>query len=507
MLFNHNSSPLNHKQKRGYLNKGKVMKSCGFIRGLLGPATCALLLLTAKAGFCQSTLPVPTNAPVVTIIATDPLASEAGDTGMMTIYRTGDYKADLRIFYGIGGTASNDVDYVGISNSIVIPAGTNSARIVITPIDDKLAEGDETVSLHLLQPPYLSPVASSYLIGNPNTAIVVIHDNDTNASNRPPVVNITSPPNGAIYIAPANITLLAGAFDADGTVSTVEFFEGGNSLGIATNNPISAGAANAFHLNWPNVSAGQYILTAVATDNQGATGTSAPVRVVVKTGPLTNPPPIVSIVATDPIAVENPGTNRFILPPIAMTFTNYIGGTNTATFLVRRVGDTNNDLTVSYDIGGTASNGVDYVALPGNVTIPAGQRFALITVIPLENIDATAKRFETVILSLRPAIAVDPQAAVPYLVGEPRKAEAIILEENRYPWPIPAVLPDGSFHLGLSATNGQNFCIQVSTNLVDWASICTNTVVKDGIHFADPDASSLANRYYRVVPVSAPPVY
>jgi Bacterial Ig domain/Calx-beta domain len=483
------------------------MKSCGFIRSLLGPAACALFLLISKAGFGQGITPVPSNAPVVTIIATDPSASETGDTGTMTIYRTGDYKADLRVFYGVGGTASNAVDYVGISNSVVIPAGTNSAQIVITPIDDKLAEGDETVSLHLLQPPYLSPLASAYLIGNPSAAIVVIHDNDTTASNRPPVVNITSPPNGAIYIAPANISLLAGALDADGWVSTVEFFQGSTSLGITTNNPLSGSAINPFRLSWTNVPAGQYILTAVATDNQGATGTSAPVRIVVKTGPVTNAPPVVSIVATDPIAVEKPGTNRFILPPVAISFTNYISGTNTATFLVRRVGDTNNDLTVSYDIGGTASNGVDYVELPGTVTIPAGERFALITVIPLEDIDATARYFETVILSLRPAIAVDPQTTVPYLVGEPRKAEAIILEGNRYPWPIPAMLPDGSFHLGLPATVGQNFCIQVSTNLVDWASICTNTVVKDGIHFADPDASSLTNRYYRVVPVSAPPVY
>ena len=38
-----------------------------------------------------------------------------------------------------------------------------------------------------------------------------------------------------------------------------------------------------------------------------------------------------------------------------------------------------------YDIGGTASNGVDYVALPGFVTIPPGERRALITIVPIDD--------------------------------------------------------------------------------------------------------------------------
>jgi len=84
-----------------------------------------------------------------------------------------------------------------------------------------------------------------------------------------------------------------------------------------------------------------------------------------------NPPPVVNIVARDPFASE--GTNFW--------------GTNTATFVVRRSDGTNTDLTVFYDIGGTASNGVDYVALPGSVTIPAGRHSARIVVVPLDDAD------------------------------------------------------------------------------------------------------------------------
>jgi hypothetical protein len=42
-------------------------------------------------------------------------------------------------------------------------------------------------------------------------------------------------------------------------------------------------------------------------------------------------------------------------------FTNC--GPKNATFMVHRSGDTNDDLTVTYEVGGTATNGVDYVPL------------------------------------------------------------------------------------------------------------------------------------------------
>ena len=73
---------------------------------------------------------------------------------------------------------------------------------------------------------------------------------------------------------------------------------------------------------------------------------------------------------------------------------------------MRRFGDTNGDLTVPYDIGGTASNGVDYVALPGSVTIPAGELRALITIVPID--DGPPDVNKTVILTLTPSTNTPP---------------------------------------------------------------------------------------------------
>ena len=82
-------------------------------------------------------------------------------------------------------------------------------------------------------------------------------------------------------------------------------------------------------------------------------------------------------------------------------------GPKNATFSVYRTADTNGALTVTYAIGGTASNGVDYVALPGTVTIPAGQRQAMISVVPLD--DGPPDRNSTVILRLTPHMTKAPR--------------------------------------------------------------------------------------------------
>ncbi|MBC8085408.1 MAG: T9SS type A sorting domain-containing protein, partial [Hymenobacter sp.] len=71
-------------------------------------------------------------------------------------------------------------------------------------------------------------------------------------------------------------TLTANAADADGTVSSVEFFNGGTLLGTDTSAPYS--------FAWANVPAGSYSLTAKATDNLGAVTTSAAVSVTVNSG-------------------------------------------------------------------------------------------------------------------------------------------------------------------------------------------------------------------------------
>jgi PKD repeat protein len=99
-----------------------------------------------------------------------------------------------------------------------------------------------------------------------------------------PTVALTAPASGAVFTAPANVTLTATASDPDGAVSKVEFYAGATKIGEDTTAPYS--------LVWPGAAAGTYALTARAIDSAGAAVTSAPVSVIVNAPPtvtLTSP--------------------------------------------------------------------------------------------------------------------------------------------------------------------------------------------------------------------------
>ena len=99
------------------------------------------------------------------------------------------------------------------------------------------------------------------------------------AQSQPPTVQITSPAAGASFRAPATIALAATASDPDGTVSQVEYFRDGISIGA----PVTTAP---YALTWSSVPVGTYLLTARALDNTGATGDSTGVSVVVASNVL-----------------------------------------------------------------------------------------------------------------------------------------------------------------------------------------------------------------------------
>ena len=66
---------------------------------------------------------------------------------------------------------------------------------------------------------------------------------------------------------------------------------------------------------------------------------------------------------------------------------------------------------------------------------------------------------------------------------------------------------DYTLHISLPATNGMNACLQISTNLVNWLPVCTNTVVKGSAQFVDPNGMTNPGLYYRIVPAATPASY
>ncbi|MBI4657768.1 MAG: hypothetical protein HY735_02765 [Verrucomicrobia bacterium] len=100
-----------------------------------------------------------------------------------------------------------------------------------------------------------------------NSVIVIV--------NALPAVAIVSPVNGITLAEPLTGAIQTAASDSDGSIQKVSFFSGSTLLGSVASPP--------FNLAVTNVAAGNYKLTAVATDDRGASATSPPVTISVVT--------------------------------------------------------------------------------------------------------------------------------------------------------------------------------------------------------------------------------
>ena len=260
----------------------------------------------ALAGWCsiagaEQMIPAP-SLPFISVQTSDPLASEPGNNpGSFTISRAGNTNAALTVGIVLGGTATNEIDYTAIPTNITLAAGQVSTNIIVTPVNEPNATGYKTVVLTLPREKVKGGVTPPFLVGSLNRSLVYIVYNYTNL---PPSVNLVSPTSGASFLSKPNIFLAATASDSNGWVAAVQFFANGQSLGVVSNFPFGAsplqplvmheshgsvlpalpGArASRYLFVWTNVSPGEYVLTAAATDNAGLQTTSAAVDITVTT--------------------------------------------------------------------------------------------------------------------------------------------------------------------------------------------------------------------------------
>ncbi len=117
----------------------------------------------------------------VSLIASDPTATEGSDTGVFTLSRTGETAEALDVFFSMSGTAAYSADYAATGLKQTIPAGSSSIEVLVSPVNDAVAETAETVVMTLVAGTNytLTPTAGS--------ALVTINDNDGS-----PVVSIVA---------------------------------------------------------------------------------------------------------------------------------------------------------------------------------------------------------------------------------------------------------------------------------------------------------------------------
>jgi hypothetical protein len=282
-----------------------------------------LTMLLASFGLNGTAAPmIPVSFPIVTVQATMPLASEPGNNpAIFTFSRVGNTNMALTVPFAISGTATNGIDYATITNSISLAAGQTSGNVVIAPVNEPAAKGYKTVILTLQQHGVMEPLAGAhaevvvppgFYVGSLSRAVAYIAYNYTNV---PPTVKIVTPTNGSSFLSFPNIEIAANAFDSNGWVTSVEFLANGREVGLVSNYSFGSRIAeplalreshgsivpiwqgnhmNRYQFVWTNVPAGDYALTAVATDNAGLQMTSTAINIVVSTN---LPVPVVRIVS------------------------------------------------------------------------------------------------------------------------------------------------------------------------------------------------------------------
>jgi len=339
----------------------------------------------------------------VTVTASHAAATEGrqGDAIVFDVTLPHALPIPLVVNYTMGGTAENGIDYHPLPGCVYVPHGSTAAVVVVRPVADHLSEGDESVTLTLLE--------GNYTVGTSSTASGTIRDEilpgisveAEQAIGREPVSDGASVKAGSSLI-----------FTFKRTGPTQQAVEINFSLwGSAKPGVDYSAVGNSFMIPAGQSSADLKIVPRMDDDDWEGSET---VILAIEPGDYALASPnkasgvfcdgqsgLVWVEATDSMAVENETSN-------------------TATFTIFRRVAQENALTVYYWLQGQASNGNDYEHLDTRVVIPAGLQNATLVIKP--RTDGRKEGQESVQLTLQPLTQVPENAQDDYVIGEPSSA-------------------------------------------------------------------------------------
>jgi hypothetical protein len=272
-----------------------------------------------------------------------------------------------------------------LNGSTTIPAGSSSATVTVTPIDDTTVESSETVILTLSG-------NAAYAVGSPGSATVTIADNDQPPP--PPIITVVASDANASESGETGRFRLTRT-GATTAALTVHYTLGGTAVNgtdyqsLSTSVTIPAGASSVE-------------ITVTPIDDTEVEGSETVVLTV-----SANQAYIAGSSNTATVTIAD--NDRALLPTISVSATIAIcaeGGAN-ATFTITRTGSTSAALTVRFALTGTAQNGIDYQQLPGSVTIPAGAASATVIVQPIDDSLIELPELVIVTLSSDPAYGIN----------------------------------------------------------------------------------------------------
>jgi N-acetylneuraminic acid mutarotase len=107
-------------------------------------------------------------------------AREGSTIREFLVHRTGSTSKAVAVNLAVGGVAKNGLDYGKIGSIAIIPAGTRNVVIKIRPVDDKIVEHTEAVTLTVT-------ASKRYRVSSFSSATIRIKDNDSSTGGLPAV--------------------------------------------------------------------------------------------------------------------------------------------------------------------------------------------------------------------------------------------------------------------------------------------------------------------------------
>jgi hypothetical protein len=264
----------------------------------------------------------------------------------------------------------------------------------------------------------------------------------TGPTNLPPAIAIVFPPDSVWITTGVRSEIRAVASDPDGQVTLVQFFVDGNLIATNSSSPYT-------NLWRPTIGQeGSHILTAIATDNLGASTISAPVNV---------------------LRTQYPGQNDYLI----------LTPTNGSVFVEPAVVEINARLTAS-DGRYRPTDFFLGTSLIGTVSDPPYR-------LTVSNL--TAGNYALTVVANTNTVGQQPGNPVPANIRVVKVAltNAALATNREFQFDVQSSLV------------GQPTTIQGSADLIDWLSISTNVPTTNVFHFIDTQTANYSRRFYRVV--------
>ncbi len=359
--------------------------------------------------------------PEVNFRVTEASGPESNTSVTVEAFLNYPHTEDIAFSYApAGGTATPGSDYLLAPGTITIPAGSVTGSFTITVIDDHLVEPSETIIISLSDP---SPGLS---LGDDDHFTYTIIDNDF------------------VYASFSSAVASGAEGDTPGGVASPEIIISGGIIGEGGSVTVSVTNGTTSDDDWSQSAS---LITIPPGDYTTPYSFPLPPAALTIVGDLVVEPDetllleLTGFVTVTPGAVVNAVYTILndddaivaVTTPTPLIAEGGPGPAGSGTFIFTFSSPVSDDRTVSYSVGGTATAGDDYVALPGSFVMRAGEQTHTITLTAVA--DLMAEGDETVVVTLTGV------SGVPLIVADPSPA-IITIEDDDLPeilWSPPEV--------------------------------------------------------------------